>query len=93
MQPPPHRLFIFLGDSVPSFLLQEKMLGKFPDDDAGRDTDVQTVLRAELRDFETAVAHVHDLLQHTFDLVAKDDGIALGHALVAQCGQRLVEML
>ena len=73
--------------------LQQHLTGKLPHDNARRDADIQTVLRAKLRDLQTAVAHVHNLLQHAFDLVAKDDSIALRYALVAQCGQRLAKML
>ena len=48
------------------------MAGEMPNDDAGRDRDIQRVLRAPLWYLQTTVAGVNHLLMHTLHLVSKD---------------------
>ena len=52
------------------------MAGKFPNDDAGGDGDVQRVFRAELWNFQTTVASIDNALADAFDFVAEDEGNA-----------------
>ena len=57
-------------------ILTVKMAGKFPNDDAGGDGDVQRMFRAELRNLQTTVASIDNALADTFDFVAEDEGSA-----------------
>ena len=50
---------------------------KMPHDYGCRAGDVERVLGATLRDFQTAVGHVHHLLLHAFHFVAQHEGVAL----------------
>ena len=54
--------------------IQQPHLGKLPDDDAGRHTDVQRVFGAKLWNLQAAVAHIHHALLHPLHLIAEDDG-------------------
>ena len=46
-----------------------------PEDNACCDADVQTVLRAVLRYFKTAIAHIHNVLLNTLHLISQHYGI------------------
>lgn len=46
-----------------------------PEDYSGCDGDVEGMLGAELRDFESEVRGIHDILGHALYLVAEDEGV------------------
>ena len=41
-------------------------------------TDIQGMLGAELRNLQTAIAHIHDVLLDSLHLITEDDGVAFG---------------
>lgn len=57
-------------------ILTVKMAGKFPNDDAGGDRNVQRVFRAELWNLQTTVASIDNALANALDFVAEDEGSA-----------------
>jgi len=46
-----------------------------PEDDSYADRDIQRVLRAELRNLETEIRCIYDILSYSGNLVAEYDGI------------------
>lgn len=56
---------------------RESLFREGPDDDACRGGDIEGVLGAVLRDFETAVAMVNNLLMYAFYFISEDYGILL----------------
>jgi len=53
-----------------------QLLEEAPQHHPARNRDVDGVLDPELRDFESSVAKVYNLLRHTLHLVAEDQRIA-----------------
>ena len=58
-------------------VLQLQQFGKLPNHDAGCYADIQGMFGAKLRNLQTAIAHIHDVLLHTLHLVAEDNGVTL----------------
>ena len=46
-----------------------------PEDDTDTDGDIQGVLGAELRDFQTEIRGIDHILTHSCDLISEYDGI------------------
>ena len=57
-------------------ILTVKMAGKFPNDDAGSDRNVQRMFRAELWNLQTTVASIDNALADALDFVAEYEGSA-----------------
>lgn len=51
------------------------MKTKMPENDADADADVQGVLRAELGDLQTEIGRIYNILTHTGNLIAENNGI------------------
>ena len=57
-------------------LFQRKSLAEFPHNNTRCSWNVQTMLGAELRNFEATVAHIHHRLLHSLYFIAEDNGVA-----------------